>query len=595
MMLGLLLLLFFQPVQKPPRAVGAELLARNLPVPKDAADLDQPITSYAVLDDNRGFVIAYYARESDDSLHELRVRSFDSRTRAWRSKAFAEPIGSILKVQRNAGYLYITGHSSPSATPLLVLAEDLTLKRELDGWPVLMLDEGRVIFERSMVHFAPAHAEALALYDPAADREESLYPPPAANNARGIEMVPGSARLFVDRSFADVKTGTAAGTVEFVAVEQPIRLNQANGGEPAGEKQRQLVACRVAVSPAVCEQRSAIQDDLVAQTTGGASISGRVLAEAGAADPSAVGMRITASPVPERYDPSALVSALVASDGSFRMTGLSGSYQFFVNADRQPFVQTSRVTMDGRESPAAAGVELTSGDHDVVVFVSPREPLKPPLSETLSTTALVEAFTREKVFWRQALIGQQIVDRRDPGVVTSLSVWLAHEDRHIRGNAAFVVGRLGDPRGFQVIAAMLTDRSDRPEGQGIPVAPSDGRYHVATQIATDRYYAVHLLGELRDPQALPILVPLLKDPQVNNKVAWALGLIGDKRAVGPLLEALDDDRPSMRVAVIYALEALDAKEAVPRLIALLEDHRRSNLGAQVSVADAAKAALTKLR
>jgi HEAT repeat protein len=124
---------------------------------------------------------------------------------------------------------------------------------------------------------------------------------------------------------------------------------------------------------------------------------------------------------------------------------------------------------------------------------------------------------------------------------------------------------------------------------------SDGRYRVARQIAADRYYAAHLLGDLRDPQAVPILVSLLKDAEVNSIVPWALAQIGDKRAVGPLLNALDDDSPSMRVTAIYALETLNAKEALPRLISLLDDHRMSNFGAQMSVADAARAAIAKLR
>ena len=51
----------------------------------------------------------------------------------------------------------------------------------------------------------------------------------------------------------------------------------------------------------------------------------------------------------------------------------------------------------------------------------------------------------------------------------------------------------------------------------------------------------------------------------------------------------------MRVTAIYALEALNAKEALPRLISLLDDHRMSNSGSQVSVADAARAAIAKLR
>ena len=57
-MFGLLVFLLCRAVQPSPQSVGAELLARNLPVPRDAADLEQPITSYSVLDDSRGFVIA---------------------------------------------------------------------------------------------------------------------------------------------------------------------------------------------------------------------------------------------------------------------------------------------------------------------------------------------------------------------------------------------------------------------------------------------------------------------------------------------------------------------------------------------------------
>lgn len=51
----------------------------------------------------------------------------------------------------------------------------------------------------------------------------------------------------------------------------------------------------------------------------------------------------------------------------------------------------------------------------------------------------------------------------------------------------------------------------------------------------------------------------------------------------------------MRVLTIYALEALNAKKALPRLTSLLDDNRRSRFGAQVSVAEAAKAAIAKMQ
>jgi HEAT repeat protein len=211
-----------------------------------------------------------------------------------------------------------------------------------------------------------------------------------------------------------------------------------------------------------------------------------------------------------------------------------------------------------------------------------------------SAVQLLEQFKSTKVFWKQFEIAKEIVALGDSSVLPELAVWLNDEDRHVRGNSAFVFASLGDNRGFDVIRAILTDRSDRPEGQGVPMAPSDGRYRVEEQIKADRYYAVHLFGDLKDTRAVPILVPLLKDEEVSYIVPWALAEIGDKRANAPLIEALGDKNPSIRVLAIYALGKLGAKEALPRLHELLGDNGRSNFDGMVSVGEAAKAAIAKL-
>ena len=76
---------------------------------------------------------------------------------------------------------------------------------------------------------------------------------------------------------------------------------------------------------------------------------------------------------------------------------------------------------------------------------------------------------------------------------------------------------------------------------------------------------------------------------------WALAQIGDRRAVGPLLNVLHQDDPSMRVLAIGALETLRASDALPRLRLLLDDHRPSSFGDRVTVSDAARAAIAKLQ
>jgi HEAT repeat protein len=207
---------------------------------------------------------------------------------------------------------------------------------------------------------------------------------------------------------------------------------------------------------------------------------------------------------------------------------------------------------------------------------------------------LLRQFTSERVFWKQLEIARKLVATQDPSVLNILDVWLNDDDRHLRGNVAFVFAALGDERGFVVITTILNDRSDRPEGQGQSGGSSDGRYHVAEQIRADRYYAVHLLGILKDRRAVPILIPLLTDIQLKDEVPWALGEIGDRAADEALIASLSDYDPSMRVFAIQGLVKLGAKEALPSLRALLNDSEKSRLGEPITVAEAANAAIVKL-
>ena len=331
----------------------------------------------------------------------------------------------------------------------------------------------------------------------------------------------------------------------------------------------------------------------------GASLTGHVVAEPSRAITTPIGLRVTVNKAHEQTAaglPIVPIAAAVNGDWSFKMTGLSGSYEFFVSSDQPPpMVVATRVVVDGASYPAGVGVTLAEGDHDVVVFVAPREASKPTVDAKHTSNALVEQFKNEMVFWKQVEIAKTIAGKRDASVLPPLTDWLDHQDRHIRGNVAFIFASFGDPRGLQTIADILADRSERPEGQGIPTASSDGRYRFERQVASDRYYAAHLLGDLRDPRGIVLLAPLLDDFETQSIVPWSLGQIGDKRAIPPLIAALDNDEPSQRVLVIYALETLHAKEAVPRLLTLVNDDRKSRFGVLVTVSEAAKAAIAKLQ
>jgi HEAT repeat protein len=227
----------------------------------------------------------------------------------------------------------------------------------------------------------------------------------------------------------------------------------------------------------------------------------------------------------------------------------------------------------------------------LVIFLWPSPPVIDG-QQSPSVSELLRQFQGETVFWRQFEVAKAIVAANDTNVLPQLEPWLTHDDRELRGNAAFIFARLGDPRGFDVIVAILGDRSEDRKVQKIS---SVGLPDVQGQIIQDRYYAAHLLGDLKDPRAIPILVPLLTEPVVKDIVPWSLAQIGNRSAIPPLIRTLSDTDPNMRVLAIYALVDLKATEALPRLRQLLDDNARSNFGKLESVAQAAQTAIGKLQ
>jgi len=185
------------------------------------------------------------------------------------------------------------------------------------------------------------------------------------------------------------------------------------------------------------------------------------------------------------------------------------------------------------------------------------------LSTLFAETAsgLLEQFENTTVFWEQFLVAKKIVALHDKSVLPHLEPWLRCEDMRRRGNAAFVFARLGDDRGFQIIKAILEDRSTK---RAVFEIDSAGHPSPRQQIRGDRYYAAHLFGDLRDVRAVPILIPLLKDEEVKLIVPWSLEEIGDTSAISALVEALGDNSLEMRAAALRSLEKLQAKEALLR-------------------------------
>lgn len=81
------------------------------------------------------------------------------------------------------------------------------------------------------------------------------------------------------------------------------------------------------------------------------------------------------------------------------------------------------------------------------------------------------------------------------------------------------------------------------------------------------------LGALDASEAVPALVEALKDSDagVREQAAWALGAIGDRRAVDGLVAALGDSVAGVRKQAAWALGAIGDSRAVQGLMKSLKD------------------------
>lgn len=123
----------------------------------------------------------------------------------------------------------------------------------------------------------------------------------------------------------------------------------------------------------------------------------------------------------------------------------------------------------------------------------------------------------------------------------------------IRRRSAYALAWLKDPRrSYEVLAEAFHNR--------------DQDLKVRSEI-------VFALGHLGDKRAVDLLIEGLEDPDVmiRFQAATALGRIGDGRAFNPVLPLLKDEAEYGRYGAVRALGDLGDINAVPHLIPLLQD------------------------
>ncbi|NQU20499.1 MAG: HEAT repeat domain-containing protein [Candidatus Nealsonbacteria bacterium] len=178
---------------------------------------------------------------------------------------------------------------------------------------------------------------------------------------------------------------------------------------------------------------------------------------------------------------------------------------------------------------------------------------------------LLRRFETATYFWQQLDIAEQIVKTGDRSVISQLLPHLDSEDEHLRCNAGFVLAGLGDDRGLEAIISELKTKKARLSER---IRSDTGRRFLEQRYG---YYAIQVLGKLRDKRAVPVLIEFLDKEEKFLSIEWALGEIGDKRAIGALKRVLEHEDPRRHLWAGCALAKLGDPVGIPTVAKFLKD------------------------
>jgi len=147
--------------------------------------------------------------------------------------------------------------------------------------------------------------------------------------------------------------------------------------------------------------------------------------------------------------------------------------------------------------------------------------------------------------WGTKTIAAAIVKLGEPAVKPLINA-LKNGDKPVREGAALTLGEIGDSRAVEPLVAALYDR------------PTSSN-------------ATRALVKLGEVAVAPLVACLQHDNKfVREDAAFALGEIGDTRALDPLIDALKDEDTFEQDVIVVALGKLGEPWALEPLIALLK-------------------------
>lgn len=183
---------------------------------------------------------------------------------------------------------------------------------------------------------------------------------------------------------------------------------------------------------------------------------------------------------------------------------------------------------------------------------------------------------------------QGVLERFGAPAVPFFIESLESSSPHLRANAAMALGKIGDQRATLSLISALRDENWRVRSNAAfafevlkePAAREPLLLALEDNNVNVRNGAAIALASIGGPRVLDRLIEHLKnDAAARPDVAIALGRLGDRKAVEPLINALDDEDDFVRTVVAGALGVLkDARAIDPLIEAIPFFSRRSYQG-----------------
>ena len=154
--------------------------------------LDEAITGYATLNNEREFVIAYYLVTPRNELRfPLMLARFDKRSNRWIESSLdglkvntsegpaptqQDCIGPAARLEGNGDWYYLGLNWNPTAGCVVVLSHYLSVHQTIAGRSAAMFKSGLLVYEGNMAPLAVVHPATLYVYDPASRVSQKIYP-----------------------------------------------------------------------------------------------------------------------------------------------------------------------------------------------------------------------------------------------------------------------------------------------------------------------------------------------------------------------------------------------------------------------------------